>query len=82
MEESRSGVHHGADLPSTARRAAISAILTDILSRLDRVPTSHTDNAARKSIYKTNALDASQGDILIPAIQQIVQPLPVLEQGL
>src|ERR1700719_2283602 len=31
--------------PSTARRAATSAILTDILSRSDRAQTSHTVNA-------------------------------------
>src|SRR5271154_6251000 len=33
--------------PSTARRAATSAILTDILSRSDRAQTSHTVNAAQ-----------------------------------
>src|SRR5450631_696572 len=31
--------------PSTARRAATSAILTDILSKSDRAQTSHTVNA-------------------------------------
>src|SRR5579872_3394510 len=31
--------------PSTARRAATSAILTDILSRLDRAPTLRTVDA-------------------------------------
>src|ERR1700684_3707339 len=37
--------------PSTARRAATSAILTDILSRSDRAPTSRTvDARPRKSI--------------------------------
>src|SRR4030088_2046418 len=37
--------------PNTARRAATSAILTDILSRSDRAPTSRTADAQpRKSI--------------------------------
>src|SRR5271170_540859 len=31
--------------PNTARHAATFAILTDILSRSDRAPTSHTDDA-------------------------------------
>src|SRR4051812_36265998 len=33
--------------PNTARRAATSAILTDILLRSDRAPTSRTDDAER-----------------------------------
>jgi hypothetical protein len=33
-------------------------------------------------LKKTNALDASRGDILMPAIEQIGQPLTLLEQRL
>src|ERR1700675_4213176 len=52
--------------PSTARRAATSAILADILSRSDRAQTSHTVNARPgSSVLFANLVDRK---CLVPAV--------------
>src|SRR5579864_3011431 len=62
--------------PNTARRAATSAILTDILSRSDRAPTSRTADARLKPMVLKVYCQEFRSLVSVQAREHV--PLPQL----